>query len=224
MQSATAVLGSTPARSIPRPSKLIVRRSGAAGVRSVVMLVTRERTACVSLVMTIGGAVVRQWGEPDAAVGVERLFRAEARSLVGMLTVYVGDRALAEDLTQEAFARLQRSWGQIRERDRVVAYLRAIAFNLARSAHRRRRLFAPVPDVASGVLADDAILLTEDQHAVISAVRRLPRQQRACIVLRYYGELGIDAIAETLGISPNSVKTHLRRGLDALERALEGQR
>ena len=174
--------------------------------------------------MTIGVAVVRDWGEPDAAVSVERLFRAEARALVGMLTVYVGDRALAEDLAQEAFARVQRSWDQIRDRDRAIAYLRTVAFNLARSALRRRRVFAPMRDMASTVMSEDAVLLTEDQDAVISAVRRLPRQQRACVVLRYYGELGIDAIAETLGISPNSVKTHLSRGLDALKTSLEGQR
>ena len=39
-------------------------------------------------------------------------------------------------------------------------------------------------------------------------------------MLRYYQELGIDDIAETLGISRNSVKTHLGRGLAALERRL----
>ena len=42
-------------------------------------------------------------------------------------------------------------------------------------------------------------------------------------MLRYYDELGIDDIAETLGISRNSVKTHLGRGLDALERRLGSQ-
>jgi DNA-directed RNA polymerase specialized sigma24 family protein len=39
-------------------------------------------------------------------------------------------------------------------------------------------------------------------------------------MLRYYHELGIAEIAETLGLSPNSVKTHLQRGLAALERRL----
>jgi DNA-directed RNA polymerase specialized sigma24 family protein len=40
------------------------------------------------------------------------------------------------------------------------------------------------------------------------------------VVLRYYDELGIDDIASTLGISRNSVKTHLGRALDTLEREL----
>jgi RNA polymerase sigma factor (sigma-70 family) len=67
---------------------------------------------------------------------------------------------------------------------------------------------------------EDEITLREDQQRVIDALRELPHRQRDCIVLRYYDELGIDEIAETLGISRNSVKTHLGRGLDALERKL----
>jgi DNA-directed RNA polymerase specialized sigma24 family protein len=42
-------------------------------------------------------------------------------------------------------------------------------------------------------------------------------------VLRYYESFGIDQIAQTLRLSPNSVKTHLRRGLVALERKLGQQ-
>ena len=54
---------------------------------------------------------------------------------------------------------------------------------------------------------------------MIDALRDLPHRQRTCLVLRYYEELGIDDIAATMGISRNSVKTHLRRGLAALGEA-----
>ena len=52
---------------------------------------------------------------------------------------------------------------------------------------------------------------------MLDALRDLPARQRSCLVLRYYDELGPDEIAATLGISRNSVKTHLQRGLAALE-------
>ena len=55
---------------------------------------------------------------------------------------------------------------------------------------------------------------------ILDALRDLPARQRACLVLRYYDELGIDDIAATLGVSRNSVKTHLQRGLAALEARL----
>jgi RNA polymerase sigma-70 factor (sigma-E family) len=161
----------------------------------------------------------------DAASGIDALYRAEARTLIGMLTAYVGDRALAEDLAQEAFVRVQRSWDRIRERDRLVSYLRATAFNLARSSLRRRMRPVPPVEVSPiGPAPEEGVLLSEDQQAVIDAVQRLPRQQRACVILRYYSELGIDDIAATLGISPNSVKTHLVRALDALEISLGSER
>jgi RNA polymerase sigma factor (sigma-70 family) len=63
-------------------------------------------------------------------------------------------------------------------------------------------------------------VLRDDQQEVVDALRELPHRQRTCIVLRYYEERGIDDIAETLGISRNSVKTHLRRGMEAMEARL----
>lgn len=166
-----------------------------------------------------------EWsGGGDAVRAVDALFRAEARTLVGMLTAYVGDRALAEDLAQEAFARVQHGWGRIREPDRAVSYLRATAFNLARSALRRRRVFGPMIDLVSSATPEDQLLVDEQHNVVLAAVSHLPTRQRACVILRYYAELGIEEIAETLSISPNSVKTHLVRGLDALEKRLEDSR
>jgi RNA polymerase sigma-70 factor (ECF subfamily) len=58
---------------------------------------------------------------------------------------------------------------------------------------------------------------------VLEAVRRLPTRQRDCITLRYFEELSIDRIAETLGVSANSVKTHLQRAMSALDRTLSEQ-
>jgi RNA polymerase sigma factor (sigma-70 family) len=170
----------------------------------------------------MGAVVAMGWTaeRSDAAAGVDALYRAEARALIGMLTVYLGDRPLAEDVAQDAFAQVQRTWDRIREPDRLVSYLRAIAFNRARSVLRRRaRPLRPEP-VADLASPEDGIVLREDQREVIDAVQRLPRQQRACVALRYYAELGIDDIAASLDISPNSVKTHLQRGLAALEAML----
>ena len=55
---------------------------------------------------------------------------------------------------------------------------------------------------------------------MLDAVRRLPARQRDCITLRYFEELSIDQIASTLGLSANSVKTHLQRAMAALDRTL----
>ena len=156
---------------------------------------------------------------------IELLFRREASALLGMMVAFLGDRAAAEDVVQEAFARVQRAWPGV-DPDRASAYLRSTAFNLARSGLRRRAVAGRYrPDrAAPGAGADDRVVLADDQRAVIDALRRLPVRQRECVTLRYYLDLTDADIGATLGISRNSVKTHLRRGLAALARTLEDHR
>jgi RNA polymerase sigma factor (sigma-70 family) len=159
----------------------------------------------------------------DVDLLVADLFRVEGQSLVRLVRLFVDDRNAAEDLVQEAFIRLARSAHRITDLDRAPAYLRSIVLNLARD-HNRRGLVSlrhhlPFDDgVAS---TEDVIELRDDQRHVLIALRDLPHRQRDCLVLRYYDELGVDAIAELLGISRNSVKTHLSRGLAGLARLIE---
>lgn len=160
---------------------------------------------------------------------VIRLFQLEGRNLVRLARLFVDDRDAAEDLVQEAFIRLARSAARIDNPDRAPAYLRSIVLNLARD-HNRRGLVSlrhelPATSTLAGVpLPEDELVRDEAQRAVLDAIRALPRRQRDCVTLRYYVELGIADIADTLGVSQNSVKTHLTRGLANLERALDGAR
>jgi len=153
---------------------------------------------------------------------VATMFEQEARSLVRLARLFVDDRNAAEDLVQEAFIRFARAAGRLEDLGKAAAYLRSIVLNLARD-HNRRGLVSlrhHLPFDPTAALLEDEITLRQDQQRVIDALRGLPRRQRDCLVLRYYNELGIEAIASTLGVSANSVKTHLRRGLEALERRL----
>lgn len=156
---------------------------------------------------------------------VVRLFHAEGRSLVRLARLFVDDRDAAEDIVQEAFLRLARHAGRIDADDRAPAYLRSIVLNLARD-HNRRGLVSLRHHAASGREIDvgddaaDRLVRTEEHQRVIEAVRGLPMRQRDCIALRYFEELPIDGIAATLGLSVNSVKTHLQRAMAALDKSL----
>ena len=166
-------------------------------------------------------------------IGVEvedlvlRLFRTEGRSLVRLARLFVDDRDAAEDIVQESFLRLAKHSGKIEAIDCAPAYLRSIVLNLARD-HNRRGLVSLRHHAASGreidVEVDDAVgdqlVRTEEHRRVIEAVRQLPARQRDCITLRYFEELPIEGIASTLGLSANSVKTHLRRAMASLDRRL----
>jgi RNA polymerase sigma-70 factor (ECF subfamily) len=160
------------------------------------------------------------------APDVVELFAQEATSLTRLARFYLDDRTAAEDLVQEAFIRLSRSHGRIRRGGSAAAYLRSIVINLARDHNRRglvslRHRPSALPDAPSA--EEDAHAKAERQE-VIDALRSLPRRQRDCVTLRYYLDLSIPDIAETLGLSNNTVKTHLQRGLTSLAAILEANR
>jgi RNA polymerase sigma factor (sigma-70 family) len=63
---------------------------------------------------------------------------------------------------------------------------------------------------------DEQIASRNNHLCLVNALRKLPRRQRDCLALHYLLELTVAEIAETLDLSPNSVKTHLKRGLVSL--------
>ena len=159
-------------------------------------------------------------------VDVAGLFDAEAASLTRLARFYVDDKTAAEDLVQEAFIRFARHHGRLRERDRAAAYLRSIVINLARDHNRRgfvswRHRPPAQPDAPSAAeSAEDRA----ERAAVVSELRALPRRQRDCLTLRYVYDRPVAKVATTLGLSVNTVKTHLQRGLDTLGTTLEADR
>jgi RNA polymerase sigma factor (sigma-70 family) len=193
---------------------------------NVVAFSPRAPKALPSLWAAVAARMQREAIGVEAEELVLRLFQSEGRSLVRLARLFVDDRDAAEDIVQEAFLRLARHAGKIDSIDRAPAYLRSIVLNLARD-HNRRGLVSLRHHSTSGREIDvetdavgDQLVRSEEHQRVIEAVRQLPARQRDCITLRYFEELSIDQIATTLGVSANSVKTHLRRAMAALDRAL----
>jgi RNA polymerase sigma-70 factor (sigma-E family) len=161
--------------------------------------------------------------DAGADAAVTALFRAHYAALVRLAVLLVDDDGSAEDLVQDAFARLHRRWRWLRDEEAAYGYLRTAVVNGSRSRLRRlrtvRRHHEPPPvDVPSP--EGDAIV-REEHAAVRAALGALPRRQREVLVLRYYASYSEAAIAETLGISRGAVKSHASRGLAALTRSLE---
>jgi RNA polymerase sigma factor (sigma-70 family) len=75
-----------------------------------------------------------------------------------------------------------------------------------------------LPDEPS---AEHAALRTVEADRVIDAMRTLPEKQRTVMVLRYYGDLSEAEIADTMGISRGSVKSHAARASKSLRQVLE---
>lgn len=154
--------------------------------------------------------------------GWERAFRAEYPAMVRLAGLLVGDTAVGEDIAQEAFARLVEAGDRV---DSPTAYLRAIVIKRSSSHIRRlvvaRRRLPPVPTVVvSDEMADD---LT-GRSVVRVALMRLSRRQREAVVLRYFAGLNDAEVAQAMGVSAGTVKTHLHRARAALRDELEDLR
>ena len=141
-----------------------------------------------------------------------------ARQAALYRTAYLlaGDHAGAEDLLQNAFAKLYLSWDRIREREALDGYVRRIMVNennsLWRRAWKRREHSTDtMPEAGAHDTYDDGM-----GGALWSFVQTLPPKQRAVVVLRYYEQLTEAEIAEVLGISTGTVKSQASRALAAL--------
>ncbi|HEY2949422.1 MAG TPA: SigE family RNA polymerase sigma factor [Micromonosporaceae bacterium] len=156
---------------------------------------------------------------------VTHLFGAHYRSLVRLATLLLAEQGAAEEIVQDAYVGLHARWRRLRDTDKALAYLRVAVVNRSRSALRHRRVVLahlaaarPMPDAPS---AEAGALDALQQAAIVAAVRALPARQREAIVLRYYADLSEAEIAEAMGISRGSVKSHAARGIAALREAVE---
>lgn len=170
------------------------------------------------------GAEVR--AEPARAVTA--LYQAHAVGLIRLAVVMLGDRAAAEDVVQEAFCGLYRRWGQLADPANALSYVRSSTLNGCRSelrqrirTERRDRQASAEAPIAS---PEQAALLGQEYQEVLHALRRLPDRQREALVLRFYLDLTEPEIANSMGVSPGTVKSTTSRGLAALARLLEEAR
>jgi RNA polymerase sigma-70 factor (sigma-E family) len=147
--------------------------------------------------------------------------RGPALTRVAYLLLH--DHHLAQDLTQETFARLHRNWARVSVFDDPDAYARKIMLNQMLSWRRRRwwseRSSADLAEV--GVIEDIAAEGAE-RDAMWLMLQTLSAHQRAVIVLRFYEDLDDNSIATILGCSASTVRSHASKGLARL-RNVAGQ-
>ena len=133
----------------------------------------------------------------------------------------VGDRQHAEDLVQTALVKTYLAWPRLRDRGALEAYVRRTMATTATSWWRgrkfRERATSGVPDRA----AEDALSPRAERDAMWAHLRDLPVKQRAVLVLRYYEGLSEAEIADTLGLSRGTVKSHASRGLATLRQRMK---
>ena len=150
------------------------------------------------------------------------LFFAHASRLV-RLAALLGDDD-PEDVVQESFCKLYAARGRLQSDDaKVVAYLNKIVVNEVRSRHRRRQVARRdahlLTTVNMGDMADPTAV-HDDRQAVVEALAGVSARQREALVLRFWMDLPLAAIADAMGVRIGTVKSQISRGLDVVGAAL----
>ncbi len=167
-----------------------------------------------------------QRGSSDA---VEELFARHWRGAYRAALLVTGDRAAAEDITQEAFLAALRALPRFDLRRPLKPWLHRIVINRAidwsrARAHRAEVPAESAPDAAAAAevgAGGGAGALGED---IVDALLRLGPEQRAVVVLRYVLDLTPGEIAAALDLPRGTVNSRLRRGLDALGEWVDEER
>jgi RNA polymerase sigma-70 factor (sigma-E family) len=142
---------------------------------------------------------------------------ASLASLLRFAVVLTGDRGLAEDVTQEVLVRVHLRWAKIDALDSPQHYVRRMIVNEYLSWRRRWSRIVPhaEPPVQLEPAPDHAATYAE-RDALRTELDKLPRRQRAVLVLRYYAGMSDPEIAELLGCSAGTVRGYASRALAAL--------
>ncbi|WP_433444160.1 SigE family RNA polymerase sigma factor [Nonomuraea sp. CA-141351] len=132
-----------------------------------------------------------------------------------------GDWHSAEDLVQAGLGKLYKVWHRLDTTSGPDAYLRRILVNTYRSwwrARWRREIpRADLPDRAGATDVGEARAVATD---VRRALAKLPVKQRTALVLRFFADLPEAEVAELMGCSTGTVKTHTHRGLRAMRQLI----
>jgi len=166
--------------------------------------------------------VVDMGAEPGRASQLAEVYERSAPAGFRLAYLLTGDRALAEDLVQEAFLRFVGRLHHLREPEAFDAYLRRTVVNLSKDVFRRRAversyLERRTAEFREGQMDPDVAAYESMRAALLS----LPQRQRAAIVLRYYEDLHESEIADVLRCRPATVRSLVARGLEALRRIPE---
>lgn len=159
--------------------------------------------------------VLPVWGDTGVGDDFEALYAAAYVRLVRVLTLASGSQLDAEEVVQEAFARLLPRWSRVRSYADPEAWVRSVAFKQL-SNRRRARAAAHRTLARRGPGPEEVAPADGDRVDVARALAMLPAQQRHAVVLHHLLGLPVEQIASELGVPAGTVKSRLSRGRAAL--------
>lgn len=173
---------------------------------------------------TVDGQVIRacQHGDRDA---FRLLFEAYKDRVFSIAVYSLGDRAVADDVTQQIFLKLFSAIGQFRGDSEFTTWLYRMVVNACHDERRRTKRLTPLGPTAiesprDGKPQETQYARQEIAAVVQSAIGQLKPTFRVPILLRYVEGLSYEEIAEVMGCSKGTVASRLNRGHTELAQRL----
>lgn len=188
------------------------------------MLVFRTVSSTLSDEALLAGLAA---GQPEAAAAFVRRFQAR---VYGLAITIVRDEGVAEDVSQETFARAWRHAASYdARRGRVATWLLSIARNLAIDVVRVKRAEPRDPDFVASRLQrasasagpDDEALPSDERKRLRNAIGELPSEQRRALFLAAYLGRTAREISDLDDVPVGTVKTRIRSSMLKLRDSLE---
>ena len=161
-------------------------------------------------VVDTGGRV-----DPEGSAGFDQFVAARSRALLRTAYLLTHDHALAEDLLQTSLTKAWFAWRKID--GNPEPYVRRILVNTYASWWRRKwNGEHPTDDLPDHALTESDAPSGAEPTDLWRAMERLPRRQRAVVVLRYFEDLTEAQTADLLGCSVGTVKSQCSKALAKL--------
>ena len=166
-------------------------------------------------------------GDQDAFSALVKKYQKGAHALAWRK---IGDFHIAQEITQDAFLTVYKKLGTLRNPNAFAGWLYVIVARLSSDWLRRNRLTMESLDADTAnavdkvsysqyVAEEQATEADETRREVVKELlKKLPESERTVITLHYLGEMTIKAVSEFLGVSPNTVKSRLRRARNRLKK------
>jgi RNA polymerase sigma-70 factor (sigma-E family) len=152
----------------------------------------------------------------DRDEGFAAYFASRSGAMRGTAYLLCGDWHRAEDLVQNAFVKLYRSWNRIAEHQKLDAYTRRILVRTFLDENRRGFFHRERPTAEHTDRAVPPVSGVEDRMVLLRALADVPPRQRAALVLRFWEDLSVEETAKALGCTAGTVKSQVARGLAAM--------
>lgn len=167
--------------------------------------------------------VTRQGSVERASAEYVRAARAEADDAYRLAGYLLGNATEAQDAVQDALIKAWQSWSSLRDPEAFRPWFERIVVNVCRDRMRRHRTLRMVElEDAGEVESADIFGSMIEEDEVVGAVAKLGPDQRIVIALRFWRDLTLEQVAETLDLPLGTVESRLHYALRALRTDLKG--